>query len=44
MEEPIAIEVVLVQLPNESRREVTIQVGRPLEDPDYPGNGYALSR
>lgn len=37
MEEPIAIEVVLVELPNESRREVTIQVWRPFEDPGYPG-------
>lgn len=37
MEDPIAIEVVLVELPGESQCEVTIQVGRPFEDPDYPG-------
>ena len=36
MKDPIAIDKVFVQLPNEPLREVTIQVGRPFKDPEYP--------
>lgn len=36
MKDPIAIDKVLIQLPNEPLREVTIQVGRPFKDPEYP--------
>lgn len=36
MKDPIAIDKVLVQLPNEPLREVTIQVWRPFKDPEYP--------
>jgi hypothetical protein len=37
MRDPIAAEVLLVQRSGEAPFEVTLQIGRPYEDPQHPG-------